>query len=387
MKIHISKRKAAFPAMIAGAVAMAVVAVPGDAYADSRPSYPASLGEVADDFVEYGDPAAWATRQADHANNWGVAQDHGSVCTRAGCRPAGTGAKYDGIITDTAGLTFKNLQVKALGTPSVSLESGVRISAISRLTNNTPNWQLMTSGSFDVAYTSSVTSSVTRQFSTGHTLSAGFKFGSLVEGGASLTTTYTWGSSDSTTTSNDVKFTGSSQQVWVPPHGYDIVYMAMDRFSGTGQVQLSGDLDGSLRQCIHGSLRKANGTWVTWGSASQGYDHDGNKDCSTYSVYDVALAASHAGPGGPPFGKLPEGFGISGHHTVSAPGIGSYETVTGADFNVQIDQYPSDVIKPGNVSSDSVSAAVDSGRQPIRHSYSIPVKADPKTVHSSVTTH
>lgn len=173
----------------------------------------------------------------------------------------------------------------------------------------------------------------------------------------------------------------------MPPHGYDIVHMSMDRNSGTGKVQLSGDLDGSLKQCIHGSLRKADGGWVTWEGNTQGYDNDGNKDCSTYSVYDVALAASHAGPGGPPFGKLPEGFSISGQHTVSAPGIGSYEAVTGVNFNVTVDQYPSDVIKPGSVSPDSLGTAVDSLMQPVRHSYSIPVKVDPKTVHTSVTTH
>ncbi|WP_414170872.1 hypothetical protein ACMATS_04295 [Streptoverticillium reticulum] len=105
-----------------------------------------------------------------------------------------------------------------------------------------------------------------------------------------------------------------------------------------------------------------------------GYDQDGNKDCKNYSVFDLAIAASHGGT----YGNLPEGFGISGHHSVSVPGVGTYRTVTGADIAVTVDA----PVPLPDWNKPVPQAAVRSG-----HAYSIPVRVNPKVVRTWVTQH
>ncbi|RKN59684.1 hypothetical protein D7231_33970 [Streptomyces klenkii] len=375
MRLHISKKSmACFSAAAAMTATMAVVAVPGNAYADTRPPAPATLDEALNDMVRYGDPAAWAAKQADHEQHWGSPQPYGLVCTRAGCRWAHMGALYDGIGNDASQVTFGNLEVTPAGSPTVkSVERGVEISEelSTTLTNPGDETLMMTSAPMTKTYHNSVTSQVTQQVSTGNTVSAELKVGPLINLGDSLSTTYTWGTSKETTSGEDVEVTIPSQTIPVPPHSSRKVHGTMTRTVRTGKVNLTGDLNGRFTQCVHSSLQKDDGSWLTvWGP---GYK-DGNKDCKTYSVFDLAVAASH----GDTYGNLPQGFGISGHHSVSVPGVGTYETHTGADVAVTVDR---PVPLPGWTQATPQAA----GR--IGHAYSIPLDITSKAVHTWVTTH
>ncbi|MFD9484360.1 ETX/MTX2 family pore-forming toxin [Streptomyces sp. NPDC059991] len=309
------KSVARFVVPVTAIAALAALAAPGDASAatHSAPAYPADLDGLLNDLVQYGDSAT-ANGERHYASVW----DNRHWTYQWGRSNIPT-TSHVSTRNDASGVTFSNLQVTPDGPATTSPGATWYVGSAS-MTNTTDREMTLTTQGFSRKVTDTVSTAVTKQLSTSHKISAQVKLGDFISGGDEFTATWTWGETDTKTSSVEETYTASSQSVPVPPHTTAVVKVVLKQTKSTGAVKLLGDLDGSFtRSLIRTDCNDGGG-------CAPGH----TVRSSTESVYDTALAAV----------PLPPGMYLSGHHTVAVPGLGTYTAENGSQFGVEVSYAP-----------------------------------------------
>ncbi|GAA2723555.1 MULTISPECIES: ETX/MTX2 family pore-forming toxin [Streptomyces] len=302
-------------APVAAMAALAVAAAPGNAFAAGHgtPPYPADLDGLLTDLVQYGDPGTWDAERS-YAATWD--NRHWSYqWGRAGIPTT----SHVSARNDASGVTFSHLQVVPDGDP-VTGPGASWFVGTSQLTNTTDSPMTLTSQGFSKAVTQTVSTTVTRQFSTSTKVSAEARLGDALKGGAEFTATWTWGESGTRTTSEEQTYTATPQQVPVPAHTTAVVRVVLLQTKSTGTVHLVGDLGGSFTRSLIRTDCNSGGACAPGHTVRS----------TTEPVYDRALAAV----------PLPPGVHLTDHHTVAVPGLGTYTAQTGAEFEVTVGYRP-----------------------------------------------
>ncbi|WP_406340462.1 ETX/MTX2 family pore-forming toxin [Streptomyces sp. NBC_00648] len=343
MKLSIRKRGfARFVVPVTAIAALAALAAPGDASAaaHSAPAYPADLDSLLNDLVRYGDSAT-TSGERQYASVW----DNRHWTYQWGRSNIPT-TSHVSTRNDASGVTFSNLQVTPDGEATTSPGATWYVGS-SFLTNKTDREMTLTTQSFSKTVTDTLSTAVTKQFSTSHKVSGQVNVGNFFSGSDEFTATWTWGETDTKTASEQETYKAKSQSVPVPPHTTAVVKVVLKQTKSTGAVKLEGDLDGSFtRSLIRTDCNDS-------GACAPGHV----VRSSTESVYDTALAAV----------PLPPGIYLSGHHTVAVPGLGTYTAENGSQFGVEVSYAPQQSA-PAPGASAPAPAALHS------YSYTVPVQ-------------
>ncbi|WP_344072954.1 ETX/MTX2 family pore-forming toxin [Streptomyces crystallinus] len=296
--------------------ALALAAIPADAHAAGHAPvpYPASLDDLLNDLVRYGDTAT-ADSEKNYISTWD--NHHWTYQWGRANIPTTSHVK---VSNDASGVTFSHLQVTPDGEPTTTLGDTWFVGT-ARLTNSTDQPQSLTTQSYTKTVTDSVSTSVTKQFGGSNTVSAQVKLGEFFTGGDEFTTTWTWGDTHTHTQTDDQTYTANAQQIAVPAHTTAVVTIALVQTKSTGLVNLKGDLDGSFQRVV---------TRTDCNDASGGCAPGHVVSNKTESVYDTALNAV----------PLPPGMYLSDHHTVAVPGLGTYTAAHGSYFTVKVTDEP-----------------------------------------------
>lgn len=222
---------------------------------------------------------------------------------------------------DISGVTASNTSVNKIGDPDIK-DGDLWYVGNSNLDNTSDVDQTLSTTSFSLNKTLSLSAAVTTGLSISQTVSAKLGIDGF-DGGYSQTTTVNFSKTDTTTTTESVTYTAPSQNIKVPAHTTAKVTVNLKSAIATGNVDLHTELGGTY-----------NGTLTAY---APNYHHDATRQTPDVPLYDTVCAAV-ADPTDP---KLPTPLKLnSANKALDFDGSGTYTAIYGTDFEVKVELTP-----------------------------------------------
>jgi hypothetical protein len=222
---------------------------------------------------------------------------------------------------DISGVTAKNTAVNKIGDPDTK-DGDTWYVGNSNLDNTSDVDQTLSTPSFSLNKTLSLSAAVTKGLTIGQTVSAKLGIDGF-EGSYSQSTTVNFSQTDTTTTTEGVTYTSPSQSIKVPAHTTAKVTVNLKSVIASGNVDLHTELGGTYS----GSLT----------ALAPNYHHDATRQTPNVPLYDT-LCAAVADPTDP---ALPAALKLnSANKTLDFDGSGTYTAIYGTDYEVKVELTP-----------------------------------------------
>ncbi len=222
---------------------------------------------------------------------------------------------------DISGVTAKNTAVNKIGDPDTK-DGDTWYVGHANLDNTSDVDQTLSTPSFSLSKTLSLSAAVTKGLTIGQTVSAKLGIDGF-DGSYSQSTTVNFSQTDTTTTTEGVTYTSPSQSIKVPAHTTAKVTVNLKSVIASGSVDLHTELGGTYS----GSLT----------ALAPNYHHDATRQTPNTPLYDT-LCAAVADPTDP---ALPTALTLnSASKSLDFDGSGTYTAIYGTDYEVNVTLTP-----------------------------------------------